>query len=103
MTGGVGAALPALTAEIAYWTDVPEQVGFSLYPADGSSRSFAVLDLSETHRWAVAAAALAPAPAAEPDDSARYGTRRIELVGSIFMAPRSARPCSSRSATPCAF
>src|SRR5579883_2835455 len=77
---GLGGALPALTAEIAYWTDVPEQVGFSLYPADGSSRSFAVLDLSETHRWAVAAAALAPAPAAEPDDSARYGTRRIELV-----------------------
>lgn len=69
-----------LSAEVTYWTDVPEQLAFSLFSPEGETRSFGTLDLAQSNQWQCADVQLSIGPAVEAEGRARYGTRRIEIV-----------------------
>ncbi len=72
---------PALVAELEYWTDTSEQLSFSIFGTRGDTRTFGTLTLDRTAEWAQTRTLLSIGPAVEADESARYGTRRIELTG----------------------
>lgn len=69
-----------LSAEVTYWTDIEEQMTFSLFNPDGDTRSLGTLDLTQPNQWREARAPLVLVPAAEADTRARYGTRRVEII-----------------------
>ena len=72
---------PALCAELEYWSDTPEQLSLSIFGARGDIRTFGTLDLARAAEWAQTRVPLSVGAAVEADDSARYGTRRIEITG----------------------
>ena len=69
-----------LAAEVTYWTDVAEQLTFSLFHPRGNDRSFGTIDLALVNGWAETHAQLAAGPSVEADTRGRYGTRRIEIT-----------------------
>ena len=71
---------PDLSAEVTYWTDVAEQMMFSLFNPDGNTRLAGTFDLARKEEWQESHIPLALLPATEADTRARYGTRRVEIV-----------------------
>lgn len=71
---------PALSAELEYWTDTPEELSLSIFGAHGDTRTIGTFNLDRTAEWAQTRSPMSIGPAVEADDSARYGTRRIELT-----------------------